>query len=214
MAEIKGRNVRVEVAKTYGSAKTISAVTKDDPGVATSTSHGLTAGTIGYMSDDTEGMVEIRGGAFSVDNPATDTLELEQENTSSYGTFTSGTFTPVTAWSTLAKATSYSIPNATAEELDATPLLATIRQTEAGVLAAQNVTIDQFPDHQSEAGLIIKAAALAGTAVVVRITHNISGERRIFRGVPSLPGESVSVGQIGSSQLTFQTKGRVGFLPA
>lgn len=214
MAEIKGRNVRVEIATAYDGAKTVSAVTKANPGVATSTSHGMTAGTIGYFSDDTEGMVEIRGGAFSVDNPATNTFELEQENSTNYGTYTSGTFTPVTTWATLAKATSYSIPNATAEELDATALIHTIRQTEVGLLAAQNVTIDQFPDHQSTAGLAIKAAALAGTAVVVRITHNISGERRIFRGVPSLPGESVSTNQMGSSQLTFQVKGRVGFLPA
>lgn len=214
MSEVKGRNVRVEVAKTYDSAKTVSAVTNASPGVATSTAHGLANGTIGYMSDATEGMNEIAGGAFSVDNQSTNTFELEQQNTTSYGTFTSGTFTPVTAWSTLAKSTRYSIPNAAADELDVTTLLDRIKQTEPGQMAAQNVSIDMFPDHQSEAGLIVKAAAMAGTAVVVRITLNETGERRVFRGVPSLPGEDVSAGAVGTSQVTFQVKGLVSFLPA
>lgn len=214
MAVIKGRNVRVEVAKTYGSAKTVSAITKADPGVATSTSHGLTDGTIVYMSEDTAGMDELAGGAYSVSNPATNTFELEQQNTTSYGTFTSGTATPVTAWSTLSKATGYNIPNATADELDVTTLLDRLKKTEPGLMAAQNVSIDQLSDMQSEAALIVRAAAMAGTACVFRITHNESGERVIFRGTPSVPGQSVSKGAAGTSQLTVQVKGLVAFLPA
>lgn len=213
MTAVTGRGVRVEVAKTYGSAVTVSAITKASPGVATATSHGLTDGTIGYFSDDLAGMDELAGSAASVSAPATNTFELEQRNTTNFGTFTSGTFTPVTAWSTLSKSTAYNIPNATADELDVTTLLDTVKKTEAGLLAAQNVSIDGLSDAQSEASLIVSAAAEAATAIVVRITLK-DGQRRIFRGVPSLPGEQLSKGAVGTSQLTFQTRGRVSLLPA
>ena len=44
---IIGRGVRVEVGKTEGSAKTVTAITLADPGVATSTAHGLTTKSVG-----------------------------------------------------------------------------------------------------------------------------------------------------------------------
>ena len=65
MSTQTGRNVRVEIAATYDTAKTVSAVTKANPGVASSTSHGMANGAIGYFSDTTEGMNELAGGALA-----------------------------------------------------------------------------------------------------------------------------------------------------
>jgi hypothetical protein len=205
MSTQTGRNVRVEIAATYDTAKTVSAVTKANPGVASSTSHGMANGTIGYFSDTTEGMNELAGAAFSVANQATSTFELQAENTTSYGTFTSGTFTPVLTWSTLSTATSYSIGDAAADQIDTTTLLDRLKQSEIGLLASQTVTIEGFSDPQSAAALLIRAAALNVSYVVVRITLS-NGERRIFRGMPSLPGESLSVGQKATGSLTFAVK--------
>ena len=41
MTYVIGRGVRVEIGTTEGSAKTVSAVTKANPGVASATSHGM-----------------------------------------------------------------------------------------------------------------------------------------------------------------------------
>lgn len=211
MSTQTGRNVRVEIAATYDTAKTVSAVTKANPGVASATSHGMANGTIGYFSDTTEGMNELAGGAFAVANQATSTFELQAENTTSYGTFTSGTFTPVLTWSTLSTATSYTIGDAAADQIDTTTLLDRLKQSEIGLLASQTVTIEGFSDPQSAAALLIRNAALSVSYVVVRITLS-NGERRIFRGMPSLPGESLSVGQKATGSLTFAVKGKVGML--
>lgn len=213
MSTQTGRNVRVEIAATYDTAKTVSAVTKANPGVASSTGHGMANGTIGYFSDTTEGMNELAGAAFSVANQASGTFELQAENTTSYGTFTSGTFTPVLTWATLSTATSYSIGDAAADQIDTTTLLDRLKQSEIGLLASQTVTIEGFSDPQSAAALLIRNAALSVSYVVVRITLS-NGERRIFRGMPSLPGESLSVGQKATGSLTFAVKGKVGMLTA
>jgi len=213
MATQTGRNVRVEIAATYSAAKTVTGVTKASPGVATSTSHGLTDGTIGYMSDETAGMEEIAGMAFSVDSPAANTINLEAEDTTSYGTFTSGTFVPVSTWTTLSTSTSYEISDSAADQLDVTTLLHRVKQNEAGLLGAQTVTVNGFSDMQLSAISLIRAAAKSGGYVVCRITLN-NGERRIFRAQPGLPGENMQVGQKATNSITFLVKGTVGVLPA
>lgn len=212
MATQTGRQVRVEIAATYSAEKTVSEVTNASPGVATSTAHGLADGTIGYFKD-VAGMDEINGVAHSVSSPLTDSFTLEDENTTKYGDFTGGKFVPVSTWATLSTSTGYQISNAEADKLDATTLLDRIKQEEAGLLGAQSVSIDGFSDAQNAAVALIRAAALAGDYVVVRITLK-NGERRIFRGQPGLPGESLSVGQKATSQVTFSVKGKVGMLPA
>jgi hypothetical protein len=214
MATQTGRNVRVEIAATYSAAKTVTAVTKASPGVAASAAHGMTDGTIGYFSDDTAGMEELAGAAFSVDSPITGNFNLEGEDTTTYGTFTSGTFIPVATWTTLSTATSYEISDSAPDQVDTTTLLSRIKQQEAGLLAAQTISFGNLSDAQLSAFTLIKNAAKAnGGYVVGRITLS-NGERRIFRGQPSLPGESMTVGQKATNNLTILVKGFVGMLPA
>lgn len=214
MATQTGRNVRVEIAATYTAAKTVTAVTKASPGVATSTTHGMTDGTIGYFSDDVAGMEEIAGVAFSVDVPGASAFNLEGEDTSTYGTYTTGTFVPVATWTTLSTATSYEISDAAPDQIDATVLLSRIKVQEAGLLANQTITLNSLSDMTQAAVTLIRNAAKAnGGYIVGRITL-ANGERRIFRGQPSLPGESMSVGQKATNSISILVKGFVGVLPA
>lgn len=215
MATQTGRNVRVEIAATYGAAKTVSAISKASPGVCTtSVAHSMTDGTIGYFSDDLAGMEELAGAAFSVDGPVSTTFNIEGEDTSTYGTFSSGTFIPVATWATLSTATSYEISDSAPDQIDATTLLSRIKLQEAGLLANQTITFGNLSDAQLSAFTLLKNAAKAnGGYVVGRITLS-NGERRIFRGQPSLPGESLSVGQKATNNLQILVKGFVGMLPA
>lgn len=211
MSVPKGRNTRVEIAATYGAIKAITAVSKAKPGVATSVAHLLNNNSIGYFSD-VVGMDELEGQAIAIANKAADTFELQKLNTTNYGTFISGNFTPVLTWLTLSKATSYEIPNAESDKLDETTLLDTIKQESAGLLSAQSVTINAFSDAQAPAIELLEDAALTNGFVLVRLTLS-NGERRIWRGQPSVPGESMSVGQLATSGLSITAKGRILKLP-
>lgn len=204
---IIGRGVRVEIGKTEGAAKTVSAVTQADPGVATSTAHGLTAKSVGYFTG-VPGMVNLEGQAARLGTVATDTFALEDIDTSDYPAF-SGTcsFIPITAWATLAKATSISEGGGEANKLNVTTLLDNITQERNGLLAAQTVQIQLLAESlASEAMQIIRRGARKSSLYVFRVTW-ANGDVAIFRGEPSLPGRDVQQGQPGTGTLSVTVRG-------
>ncbi len=208
MSNIKGRNVRVEIAATYAAAKVVTALTLASPGVATSTAHGLANDTVGYWSSVT-GMAQLEGQATRVKNQATNSFELQGLNTTGYAAFTGGNFVPVATWATLAESTSYEIGGGAAEKLDVTRLLDITKQEEQGLLPVGNVSFDVLAQTTpSAAMLLLESAVQSGGAVVVRITLD-DGSVRVFRGEPSLPGESVQSGQVGTGSLDIAVKGFV-----
>lgn len=203
---IIGRGVRVEVSKTEGTAKTVTAVTQASPGVATSTAHGLTAKSVGYFAT-AAGMVQLEGMAVRFGTIATDTLTLTDIDTTTFPAFTSGTIVPITAWSTLAKATSISEGGGEADKIDVTTLLDVIRQERNGLLAAETVTIQLLAESlASEALQIIRLAARSATSLVFRVTW-ANGDVAVFRGEPSKPGRDVQQGQAGTGSISVTVKG-------
>lgn len=203
---IIGRGVRVEVGKTEGAAKTVTAVTLANPGVATSTAHGLATKSVGYFYN-VAGMVNLEGQAVRLGTVATDTFGLEDIDTTDYPAFTSGTFIPVTAWSTLSKATSIAEGGGEADKLNATVLLDNIRQERNGLLAAETMTIGLLAESlASEALQIVRRAARDSDLLVFRVTWN-NGDVLVFRGEPSKPGRDVQQGQLGTGTISVTVRG-------
>lgn len=208
MANVKGRGVRVEIAATYAAAKVVTAVSLTSPGVATSAAHGLANDTVGYFSTVT-GMVQLEDQACRVKNQAANTFELQGLNTSGYSAFTAGNFVPAATWATLGEATSYSIGGGASEKLDVTTLLDIVRKEEAGLLPVSNVSINVVAqDTPSAAQLLLEAAIQTQGKVLVRITLG-NGAVRVFRAEPSIPGEDVQVGAVGTGSLDMAVKGFV-----
>jgi len=69
--------------------KTISAVTKANPGVVTATAHGFADGDE-ILVTGVVGMVELNNRRFTVANATANTFALSGVDTSGYGTYTSG----------------------------------------------------------------------------------------------------------------------------
>lgn len=206
MANVKGRGVKVEIAATYDTPKTVTAVTQASPGVATSAAHGMANDTVGYFSG-VSGMVQLEDQACRVKNQATNTFELQGLNTTNYTAFNSGTFTPVATWQTLAESTSYELGGGASEKLNVTTLLDIVKKEELGLLPVQSASMNVIAqDTPSAAQLVLEAAVQTQGKVTVRITLG-NGAVRIFRGEPSTPGESVGQGAIGTGSLDFAIKG-------
>jgi hypothetical protein len=205
---IQGKGVKVEVGLTYSAAKTVTAITLASPGVATSAAHGMANGAVGYWSV-TGGMPQLDGQATRVYNQATNAFDLQGLNTTPYSAFTAGTFIPVATWGTLAESTSYEIGGGDADKLNATRLIDVVTQQENGLLAVQNVTLNLLNQTFNTSVMqFVEDAALASSFVVFRITLN-DGSVRVFRGQPSLPGESVQQGQLGTGSIGIAVKGVV-----
>lgn len=213
MAIVKGRGVKVEVALTMAAAKTVSAVSLANPGVATSTAHGLANEVVGIFSGVT-GMAQLDGQACRVKNTAANTFELQGLNTSGYSAFTGGNFVPVATWATMAESDQYEISGGGADALDTTTLLDTVRQQENGFLSAQTLNLNiKSTDAPSAAMAACMAAAIAGNRVVVRITL-ATGAVRVANIEPSLPSESVQAGAVGSGSMSGTVKGLALMLAA
>lgn len=205
---LKGRNVKVEVATVFGAAKTVTGITKANPGVATSTAHGLTNGTVGYF-DGLTGMQELEGMATAAANVAANTFDLLDVDSSSFTTASGGSFVPVTTWATLVNATKVDIAGGDASKLDVTTLLDNSKQEENGMLSAQSVSIDVLIEQTTNAAAAyLRARARDGGYAVMRLTYP-NGSRRIFRGQPSQPGEALGVDQNVTGSLSMTVKGYV-----
>jgi hypothetical protein len=71
------------------TAKTITAITKANPAVVTSTSHGFSNGDHVWIAD-VVGMTRLNGRRFVVASTATNTFALTGEDSTSYDTYSSG----------------------------------------------------------------------------------------------------------------------------
>lgn len=208
MSEIvKGRGIKVELAATLAAAKVVSAVTKANPGVATSTAHGMPNGTVGFLTS-LEGMVQLEGQACRVAATAANTFELQGLNTTNFSDFSGASdFIAAATWVTLAEATSYVIGGGDPEKLNTTTLIDVIKQEENGLLAAQTLQLNTLAKTTPSAAMaIVEAAAQAGSKLLWRITLQ-DGCVRICYGEPSPPGENVQQGQVGTGSLSVTVKG-------
>ena len=213
IATLKGRNVKIEVALTYATAKTVTAVSKATQGVATSTAHALVDGTIGYF-DAVSGMTELDGMAQSVTAKTTDGFTLEKLDTTSYSTYGTGSFVPVATWGTLGTVTSFELSGGEATKLDTTTLLDVVKQEENGMLSAQSVAFGSLvPSSTHTAFDAVDAAAVSGAYMVFRATFP-NGYRVIFRGQPSLPSLSSQMDANVTTGFNSTVKGRALRLPA
>ena len=212
MSVPKGRKTRVEIASTYATAIVLSGITNANPAVLSAAAHGLLNGAIGYISL-VSGMEQLLGQAISVDAPTAGTFAAEGVDTTGYGTFVSASFLPVSAYLTLSQSTSYSIGGGAGSEIDTTTLLDEFDQSQTGNLAAQTVQISGFSDFQLPAMQKLRTAAINQALTVFRMTLE-NGERRVFCGTPTLPGESMSVKQLATGDFTINVKGQVLFLGA
>lgn len=89
----------ISIASTYGTAKTVTAVTNANPGVMTSTSHAISDASI---IEITSGWSKLNGRIARTDNADANTFELEGIDTSSTTNYPAGSGTGsvrvISAW--------------------------------------------------------------------------------------------------------------------
>ena len=199
---IIGSNIRVEVQQTLGSAKTISAITKANPGVVSSTAHGFDNGDVVVLTV-TEGMVELDGQACRVANKTTDAFELEGIDTSAYSTFSAGTCKEVTAFQTMAAAQNVSMPNPAPQKIDTTTLIDKSKQYQYGLPEAPDGTIAGLFNPAGTAEALIKAATKANTPLVFRLTYSDSRKSLFNANVSGGTGFDLQPNAAATANVSF-----------
>ena len=117
------------------------------------------------------GMVQLHKRAFRVANvnAGSNTFELEDEDTTDYGTFTAGTATPVTLGVSMTTVQDVSGSGGEPEFKDLTTIHEGIRRQAPTVVGAFNLTFGCLWDMTDSAHIELRKATLALTERVVRI---------------------------------------------
>lgn len=171
--------VAVAIQSALGANKTITSISKANPGVVTSTSHGLANGA--YVLLTVAGMSQVNGRIFRVANQAANTFELEGENTTAYDTFTSGVANEITFGTSLATATGISSSGGDFEFADTTTIHDSVRTQVPTVATPVTFNFENIWD-VADAGLIaLKSASDNKVQRAVRFTFS-NGQKVLFTG--------------------------------
>jgi len=206
MGTIVGRNLKLEVALTLGSAVTgATAITKAYPPEVTDAAHGLANGAVGFWLI-TNGMVELDEQAFVVGGAATDDFEMPGLESTNFTTFdaASSSYTMAATWGVISEASSLVVGGGAADELDDGRLLDIKARTISGNLAAQNVQVSIRPQEMSGTAMqFVKRQAKQTAKCLFKASKN-GVILLAWYGSPSLPGLSVSSGQGASGDFSIQ----------
>lgn len=176
----KWSNVAVSMQSALAADLTISAITKANPGVATSTAHGLSNGDYVYL--EVLGMYQLNERVVRVANVAANTFELEGVDTTLFETFTSGTANKITFGTSITTATGLTASGGNFDFIDTTTIHGNARTQLPGLPAAATYEFENIWD-ASDAGLLaVKTASEAQAIRAFKFVFGTGGQIMVFAG--------------------------------
>lgn len=185
------KNVAVAMQSALAAAKTITAITKANPGVVSSTAHGYSNGDYVFLS--VSGMYQINDKVVRVASVATDSFSLEGVDTTLFDTFASGTAEKITFGSSITTATNISSSGGNFEFIDATTIHGNSRAQIPGLPEATTFTMDHIWDVADAGLLALKTASDNQAKRAFKFTFGTGGKIMTFSGYVGaslLPGGS------------------------
>lgn len=176
----KWSNVAIAMQSALGAAKTISAITKANPGVVSSTAHGLNNGD--YVALSVLGMAQLNDRVARVANKTADTFELEGIDTSAFDTFTSGTAEAITFGTSITSATSINSSGGGFDFIDTTTIHGNAKTQMPGLPAAATFTFENIWDVADAGLLAMKTASDAQAKRAFKFTFGAGGQIMVFLG--------------------------------
>lgn len=165
------QKVRIDIQSALAAAITINAITKANPGVVTYTGTDPVNGD--YALVTAQGMRELNYRVVRVANVngVGNTFELDGLDTTTFGTFTSGTFQLITFGTSINTITEVSSSGGEAEFEDTTLVHDDIRTQAPTVFSALLTSMTSIWDPADPGLIALKAASDTKTERAIRITY-------------------------------------------
>lgn len=178
-------NVQVAMQSALDAAKTITAITKANPAVATSTAHGFANGDIVILS--VQGMWQLDTRTARVANVTSNTFELEGIDSSLYDTFSAGTAQKITFGTTFSTIGDVSTSGGDFEMIDVTTIHDNVKKSIPGSASQVEVSGNFNWDPADLGQIAMKTASDARSMRAFRITFS-DGAKWYFTGYPGFTG--------------------------
>lgn len=207
---ISGQGLTLKIGTT-ASAKTITAITKANPGVITSTAHGLTNGQVIGVSG-VVGMTEINGLYGVVVNATTNTFSLAGINTTAFSTYTSGgSATPTQVQ--VGNLVSVPLPGGQKSELEVTNLDSTSKEFIAGLRDNGQATVNFHSDPSDIGQQVLRSSFAASGSIASNFVITFAnGKTRSFNGFVMNFGEpQIGVDQVLTGAATIRVTGDIAY---
>ena len=161
-------NVQVSIQSAIAAADTITGITKANPGVVTSTSHGWANGDYVYYNVD--GMYQLDERIVRAANVTANTAELSGLDTTNFDTFSSGTGQVITFGTSVTTAVGISGSGGEFEFADVTTIHDAARKQIPSFSSALTFTFDMIFDPADAALAALKAASDLKAKRAMKIT--------------------------------------------
>lgn len=161
---------RIYMQSVIGSAQVVSAITKANPGVVTYVGTDPSAGD--YIAfTDMFGMTELEGALVKAENVVggSNTFEMQDQNTSGYGTFTSGNMKVVTLGTEIGDGTGLTISGFEQQFAEYNLLRDRITRRVPTVVSGGNIEVPMLWDPTTAEAAAILTAADSGTRLGFKV---------------------------------------------
>lgn len=185
----------------------ISAVTKADPAVVTSTAHGRADGDV-IRINGVLGMTELNGLAFIINVTGANNYQLLGVNSTNYGTYVSGGRVDVATMSDLCELTGYNRQGGSSPEIDATSICSEAAEYELGLPDFGTTQVDYNFAPLTTVQAAIQAAYIAGSPFAAKVVLPNSGGTMLQLGFVQQTSESVQKGDIWKGSFTMRNTGQ------
>jgi len=180
MANItKWSNVAVAVQSALAAAKTITAITKANPAVVSSTAHGYSNGD--YVLLSVQGMYQVNYRVMRVAGVTTDSFQLEGEDSTNYANFVSGSCQKITFGTTLSTLTNINASGGDFDFIQTTTIHDSVKTQIPGLPNPSTYTFESFWD-PSDAGLLALKSASDSQAQRAILFSFANGQKFVFNG--------------------------------
>lgn len=199
--------VAVAVQTVLAASKTITAITKASPAVASSTAHGFTNGQ--EVKLVVAGMLELNNAVVRVANITANTFEIEGWDSTLFNTFTSGTAALITFGASAATITDVSNSGGEAKSVDITTVHDDTDKEIPGSKTALSYSFGNLWDPADPALLELKKADNVKGTRAIKISFS-SGAKVYFDCYPSVslaPGGSK--GEAVTTPASFKLTGPI-----
>lgn len=195
----KWTSVAVAMQSALAAADTITGITKANPGVVTSTAHGISNGEYVFLT--IVGMHQLNYRVARAANVTTDTFELEGIDTTLFDTFTSGTAEVITFGTSISTATTVNAGGGGFGMIDTTTIHGNARTQIPDLPNASTYEMDHIWDPTDAGQIALKVASDAQARRAFKFTFGTGGKIMVFAGYVGFDGAPG-----GSAQALVTTK--------
>jgi Ubiquitin-activating enzyme E1 FCCH domain/Phage tail tube protein, TTP len=214
----KWHGSQVQILTGFESSSSSSAVTnisKANPAVVTSSSHGLEIGDVVTITG-VVGMTEVNDGIFIVNVLTPNTFELFGVDSTGYGAYVSGGSIAAGEFSNWCDLTNYNRQGGTSPEVHTETICSDAQEYVLGLRDPGTTQMDYNFDHMmSNVQVALDAFYTSGETTAVRMVLPNNRGNRVQRGMVQQMSEQAGNGTIWTGSATIRNTGnKFDYIPA